>query len=425
MGVDAWSIHLQLSHRLGVEHATAWLLHRRCSDWTDSTPPRDAPSDVQRLVSGHDKLAPGERSKSCNRSDGGWDCLEAIAVGWWSLVSLGDSSSTVSHARCAGVLSCWKGEEITRQLLDGRQKVLGQQTHHGSRRRWSWRLARWIWGSGATKGWYTNCTPWQILRSVSVYSIICQLTTYAPCWSRLVHMPACHLACWWVEQRWRAFHLWSQMETNNRCRISSSAAGLARDTRTCDLVCISQFLRSFLLKSIAGAGSLWMMRWTGWPVWMFVSHAICLTVLWVHRICLPGSAQKLFHISNVCICFASNPTSTTAMPLLSRSTSIDPELSVDTGHLMTPISVWKVDSNLCTLYPLSCLKTLIQNAFVLRKHHFQMTQINNALWRNNFGGNNYRLNTSRLRGSMCTVWDSQVTTAPVLRALARTHHMYV
>ena len=39
MRVDARSVRPQLSHRLWVEHATAWLLHRRCSDWTASTPP--------------------------------------------------------------------------------------------------------------------------------------------------------------------------------------------------------------------------------------------------------------------------------------------------------------------------------------------------------------------------------------------------
>ena len=88
MRVDARSVHRQLSHRLWVEHATAWLLHRRCSDWTGSTPPRDAPSDVQRHVSGYDRLALGERSKLCNRPDWGRDCLEAIAAAWWSLASL-------------------------------------------------------------------------------------------------------------------------------------------------------------------------------------------------------------------------------------------------------------------------------------------------------------------------------------------------
>ena len=63
MRVDARSVHQRLSRRLWVEHATAWLLYQRCSDWTFSTPPRDAPSDVERHEYGCDRLALGERPK--------------------------------------------------------------------------------------------------------------------------------------------------------------------------------------------------------------------------------------------------------------------------------------------------------------------------------------------------------------------------
>ena len=82
MTVDARSVHRQLSHRLWVEHAIAWLLHRRYSDWTGSTLPRDAPSDVQRHLSCYDILALGERSKLCNRPDWGRVAIFPLFAAW-------------------------------------------------------------------------------------------------------------------------------------------------------------------------------------------------------------------------------------------------------------------------------------------------------------------------------------------------------
>ena len=59
---------------------SAWLPYRPCSDWTLFTPPRDAPSEVQRNESGCDRLALRERFKLCNLPDWTRDCLEVIAA---------------------------------------------------------------------------------------------------------------------------------------------------------------------------------------------------------------------------------------------------------------------------------------------------------------------------------------------------------
>ena len=141
---------------------------------------------------------------------------------------------------------------------------------------------------------------------------------------------------------------------------------LTTDARYLFSSCLARTRRVILFASVSSCDyfflkycrrrSLWMMRWTD-DLWMFLSHAIYLTVLWVHGASSWLSTSSSTSAMFVLLCpvrplpppclFSADPLSSICAICRSRARRLQ-------------FLCGNSDSNLCTLYPLSFLKIVIK-----------------------------------------------------------------